>query len=58
MLVSIFSTNEGAENTGERPLELVTKDTVDDEVDGTIEGDEEVVSLCESVENFAKVLKY
>ena len=56
--MSIFSTNEGAENTGELPLELVTKDTVDDEVDGTIEGDEEVVSLCESVENFAKMLKY
>ena len=57
MLVSIFSTNKGAENTGEHPLELVTEDTVDDKVDGTVEGDEEIVSLCQSVENFAKVLK-
>jgi hypothetical protein len=57
MLVSIFPTNKGAENTGEHPLELVTEDTVDDEVDGTVEGNEEIVSLCESVENLAKVLK-
>ena len=58
MLVSIFSTNEGAENTGEHPLELVTEDTVDDEVDGTVEGDEEIVSLCQRMENLAKVLKF
>ena len=58
MLVSIFSTNEGAENTGKHPLELVAEDTVDDEVDGTVEGDEEIVSLCQRMENLAKVLKF
>ena len=57
MIVSIFSTNEGAENTAEHPSELVTEDTVDDKVDRTVEGDHEIVSLRQSVVDFSKVLK-
>ena len=57
MIVSIFSTNEGAENTAEHPSKLVTEDTVDDKVDRTVEGDHEIVSLRQSVVDFSKVLK-
>ena len=57
MIVSIFPTKEGAENTAEHPSELVTEDAVDYKVDGTVEGDHEIVSLRQRMENFPKVLK-
>ena len=57
MIVRIFPTNEGAENTAEHPSELVTEDAVDDKVDGTVEGDHEIVSLRQRMENFPIVLK-
>ena len=58
MLASMLSANQGAEKLGQHPLELVTEDAVDDEVDRTVDGDQEIVGLGESVVNTAKVLKF
>ena len=43
------STSHAAEHFEENPLELLPKDTVDDEVDRTVDGDEEVIGLGEGM---------
>ena len=48
--------NEGAEEAGHHPLELVPEDAVDDEVDGAVDRHQEVVGLREGVVNLPKVL--
>jgi hypothetical protein len=57
MLADMFSANQGTEKTSQHPLELVTEDAVDDEVDRAVHGDQEIVCLSESVVHLAKVLK-
>ena len=57
MLASMFSPNHRAEKTSQHPLELVTKDAIDDEVDGAVDSDQKIVGLGESVENLANMLK-
>ena len=56
MLASMFSPNQRAEKTSQHPLELVTKDAIDDEVDGAVDSDQKIVGLGESVVNLANML--
>ena len=51
------STSHAAEHFEENPLELFPKDTVDDKVDRTVDGDEEVIGLSEGMIQGAKMLK-
>ena len=53
----MFSANQGAEQTCQHPLELVTKDAIDDEVDGAVDSDQKIVGLGESVVNLADMLR-
>ena len=57
MLACMFSANQRAEQTCQHPLELVTKDAIDDEVDGAVNSDQKVVGLGESVVNLANKLR-
>ena len=57
MLACMFSANQGAEQACQHPLELVTEDAIDDEVDGAVDSDQKIVGLGESVENLANMLK-
>ena len=50
-------TSHAAEHFEENPLELLPKDTVDDEVDRTVDGDEEIISLGEGMIQGTKMLK-
>ena len=56
MLACMFSANQGAEQTGQHPLELVTEDAIDDEVDGAVDSDQKIVGLGESVIDLADML--
>ena len=49
MLASVLPPYQGAEEAGHHPPELVPEDAVDDEVDGAVDSDQEVVSLGEGV---------
>ena len=57
MLACMLPANEGAEEAGHHPLELVPEDAVDDEVDGAVNRHQEVVSLCKGMVDLPKVLK-
>ena len=57
MLARMLPTNEGAEEAGHHPFELVPEDAVDDEVDRAVDRHQEVVSLCEGVVDLTEVLK-
>ena len=46
VLACMLPANEGAEEAGHHPLELVPEDAVDDEVDRAVDRHQEVVSLC------------
>ena len=39
-------------------FKLVAEDAVDDEVNGTVNGDQEVISLCQRVILMSKMLQY
>ena len=57
MLACMLPANEGAEEAGHHPLELVPEDAVDDEVNRAVDRHQEVVSLCEGVVDLTEVLK-
>ena len=51
------SLHKTAQEVQEDSLELVTEDAINDEVDGAVDGDEEVISLCQGMILMTKMLK-
>ena len=56
LLPSMFLSNHRAEETDKHLFESVTKDAVDNEVNGAVESDKKVVGLSECIMRRSKML--